>query len=84
MPKVRPLIQDSDRENKEKLLRWLRYGMARRGINKRELARRTGISETRLHRRFAEPEKMEAAEMWAIERVIGTEEEVFEEVRACR
>ena len=69
MPRIR--ASDPDAERKAEFREWIKGRMAYHGMNCRELAKRTGISERTISEHIRHPEKVRKGEEWMLIRILG-------------
>ena len=74
MAKVQPL--DPFVGNKRSTSAWIKAGIALSGLTNKEIAKKTGISETTIGYRIRNPATLREGERWELIRVIGTPQKV--------
>lgn len=75
MPKVK-IDPYADREKAVRA--WIAGGMAVKGIDQTELAKKSGVPRTTIGYRIRNPDTLRDGERWQIQKVIGTPKDVAE------
>lgn len=78
MPKTKPL--DPFADNKRAVAAWITAGIALAGLTNKDIAIRTGMSETTVRYRIRNPDTLKQGERWELIRVIGSPQKVAEAI----